>query len=127
MSNYLVKWEIDIEADSPEEASAIACSIQRDPESTATWFEIDEKLYCVDTESDDWKAWESFNASDAGRVAEGLLKKLVGDGGLLWHLYSDASVGPHDDLPSHCDLTTDCAIDLSDEENELLGRLLGRA
>lgn len=38
MAQYLVTWEIDIEADSDEEAAAKALEIQRDPESTATFF-----------------------------------------------------------------------------------------
>ena len=41
MSNrYLVKWVIDLEADTPEEAARAALAIQRDPASTATVFEI---------------------------------------------------------------------------------------
>lgn len=44
MKTYLVTWKIDIEADSPEEAAAIALMIQRDPESSATFFEIEGQL-----------------------------------------------------------------------------------
>ena len=40
MAQYLVTWEIDIEADSDEEAAAKALEIQRDPESTATFFRV---------------------------------------------------------------------------------------
>lgn len=37
---YRVRWEIDIEADTPHEAAEKALRIQRDPWSTATVFEI---------------------------------------------------------------------------------------
>lgn len=40
MANYRVKWEIDIEADSPEEAAKEALKIQRDPDSVATIFDV---------------------------------------------------------------------------------------
>lgn len=40
MTTYLVTWRIDIEADSPEEAAAQALATQRDPESTATVFDV---------------------------------------------------------------------------------------
>jgi hypothetical protein len=44
MNNYRVIWEIDIEADSPEEAAYRALVIHRDPHSTATVFDVfDEK------------------------------------------------------------------------------------
>jgi hypothetical protein len=38
MASYRVKWEIDLEADSPREAAEKALAIQRDPESIATVF-----------------------------------------------------------------------------------------
>ena len=37
---YRVVWEIDIDADSIEDAARKALEIQRDPESTATCFTI---------------------------------------------------------------------------------------
>lgn len=40
MSEYLVTWAIDIDADGPEEAAARALIIQRDPESVALQFEV---------------------------------------------------------------------------------------
>ena len=48
MTEYLVTWKIDIDADSPEEAAAQALICQRDPESTATIFEVTEKPVVVD-------------------------------------------------------------------------------
>lgn len=45
MPEYRVKWDIDIEADSPREAAKEALSIQRDPGSEAVVFEV------VDTDS----------------------------------------------------------------------------
>ena len=40
MTTYRVVWEIDIDADTPEEAARIALDIQRDPESLATVFRV---------------------------------------------------------------------------------------
>lgn len=42
MTTYLVTWEIDVDADSPEEAAQIAREIQLDDCSTATVFVIKE-------------------------------------------------------------------------------------
>ncbi len=40
MAKYFVTWEMDIEADSPEEAAVKALYIHRDPESVATVFKV---------------------------------------------------------------------------------------
>jgi len=40
--DYRVVWEIDIEADSPEDAAKKALEIQRDPEGAATFFRVSE-------------------------------------------------------------------------------------
>ena len=37
---YVVKWEIDLEADSPEEAARLALAIHRKPDSIATVFDV---------------------------------------------------------------------------------------
>lgn len=42
MNSYRVKWEIDVEADTPEEAARKALAIQRNPESIATVFDVEE-------------------------------------------------------------------------------------
>jgi len=39
---YRVRWEIDLDADSPENAARKALAIQRDPHSVATHFEVFE-------------------------------------------------------------------------------------
>jgi hypothetical protein len=44
MPEYLVKWEIDIDADSPQQAAAQALAIQRDRHAIATVFDVHEKL-----------------------------------------------------------------------------------
>lgn len=41
---YTVIWEIDIEAESPEQAAEKALEIQRDPSSTATVFDVVHNL-----------------------------------------------------------------------------------
>lgn len=43
MADYHVTWEIDITADSPEEAAEECRAIQRDPHSTATVFTVTDK------------------------------------------------------------------------------------
>jgi hypothetical protein len=40
VTDYIVTWVIDIEADSPEEAARLALEIQRDPDSIATYFTV---------------------------------------------------------------------------------------
>lgn len=40
MKSYLVTWEIDIDADTPEDAARKALAIQRDPASIATVFDV---------------------------------------------------------------------------------------
>lgn len=40
MSDYRVRWEIDIDADSPQKAALKALEIQQDPRSRATIFEV---------------------------------------------------------------------------------------
>lgn len=40
MPEYHVVWEIDLKADSPEDAARQALEIQRDPFSTSTVFKI---------------------------------------------------------------------------------------
>ena len=41
--DFLVRWEIDIEAASPVAAAQVALGTQRDVESTATVFEVIDK------------------------------------------------------------------------------------
>lgn len=38
--DYLVQWEIELSADTPEEAAQAALEIMRDPESTALFFKV---------------------------------------------------------------------------------------
>jgi hypothetical protein len=39
---YKVTWEIEIDAETPEEAAKTAAKIQRDPESIATIFKVED-------------------------------------------------------------------------------------
>jgi len=43
MQEFHVTWEIDITADSPQEAAKRALTIQRDPESSATVFDVTDE------------------------------------------------------------------------------------
>lgn len=48
---YIVQWEIELSADTPEEAARAALEIMRDPESTALFFKvIHENGYLVDVD-----------------------------------------------------------------------------
>jgi hypothetical protein len=40
MPDYLVTWEINVTADNPAHAAQEALTIQRDPHSTATTFQV---------------------------------------------------------------------------------------
>jgi len=40
MTDYLVRWEIDVEAETPQAAAAESLRIMRDPDSTATVFDV---------------------------------------------------------------------------------------
>ncbi len=42
MQTYLVRWEIEIDATTPDAAALEALSIMRDPDSLATVFEVAE-------------------------------------------------------------------------------------
>lgn len=43
MKEYLVTWVIEIDADDPRQAAAMAKEIQEDPDSTATIFNVKDK------------------------------------------------------------------------------------
>ena len=50
---YRVSWEIDVDADSPEEAAQQALTIQADPDSIATCFTVvDEHGNRIDVDLD---------------------------------------------------------------------------
>ncbi len=53
MKQYYVTWEIDLDAESYEDAAAQALVVQRDPDSIATCFEVWErdKYGCLEDES----------------------------------------------------------------------------
>lgn len=42
MTEYLVRWEINVTADSCVEAAQRAQAMQRDPETTATFYEVSD-------------------------------------------------------------------------------------
>ena len=42
MNEYTINWTIEVDANSPEEAANQALEIMRDPDSTATVFEVIE-------------------------------------------------------------------------------------
>lgn len=55
MQEFLVRWEIDIPAETPEEAARLALQAQRDPSSIATFFRVkdsDGKTHHVDVKEE---------------------------------------------------------------------------
>jgi hypothetical protein len=40
MSKYLITWQMELEAETPQKAALVALEIQRDPASTATVFDV---------------------------------------------------------------------------------------
>lgn len=44
MTKFLVKWEIEVEAESFNDAAAKALSIQRDPDSRSTFFKVKDLI-----------------------------------------------------------------------------------
>jgi hypothetical protein len=51
MTSYRVQWEIDVDADTPEDAARQAFEMMRDPESIATVFSVRDaqgKSVCID-------------------------------------------------------------------------------
>lgn len=48
MATFIVRWEIELSADSPENAARIALEIQRDNSSLATQFDVREVLETTD-------------------------------------------------------------------------------
>lgn len=48
MNEYTVIWEIDIYANSPEEAAEKALAVQRDTDSMATVFQVWDSEGCYD-------------------------------------------------------------------------------
>jgi hypothetical protein len=69
---YLVLWEILVEADSPEEAADEALAAQRNPDSRATVFDV----------RDEWGRWRRIACSGdevtGGRRALRLVKRSPG-------------------------------------------------
>jgi hypothetical protein len=49
---YKVKWEIDLEANSPKEAAQQALDMLQDKGSTATVFKVNGKLIDLDADQD---------------------------------------------------------------------------
>lgn len=43
MKLYYVKWDIELDAENPQKAAEKALEIMRDPDSTATVFEVSEE------------------------------------------------------------------------------------
>ena len=59
MPEYLVRWEIEIDAETPREAAAEALKIMRDAESTATVFKVAAAYDDVDAEN--WTTVDLLN------------------------------------------------------------------
>ena len=70
MSEYLVEWQIELSAISPEQAAMAALSIQRNPLSMATVFDmIDEdgekhRVDLLETQREYWEDHPEFTSED---------------------------------------------------------------
>jgi hypothetical protein len=51
MKTYLVKWQIELDAENPYHAARLAREIQMDPDSLANCFTVDEKHIDLDRET----------------------------------------------------------------------------
>jgi hypothetical protein len=64
MTEFLVSWKINLDADSPQEAAQKALDIQRDPTSIATVFKVvdlpTKTTTHVDLTPEDGQPWISF-------------------------------------------------------------------
>ena len=82
MNEFRVAWEIDVEADSADEAARKALEIHRDPESTATVFQV----YNLEDRKVDWNIDEERDARsalvDGGVTVD--LSALDNPGGCRW-------------------------------------------
>lgn len=74
MPEYRITWEIDISAESPYAAARKALCIQRNPESIATCFEVEERAHRYFVGLDDWplrssrKWWSIYDALTGDKV-----------------------------------------------------------
>ena len=64
MPEYIVRWEIDIDADSPREAAEKALEVVRDPASIATFFQV------LDRDSLEEAEWESVDLAEPEEVVD---------------------------------------------------------
>lgn len=65
MPNFFVKWRIDIEAETAEEAARLALDMMRDPDSTATVFLVtgdDNETISVDADPLAARRWGAAHA-----------------------------------------------------------------
>lgn len=76
MGEYLVTWEVEIDADSPREAAVKALTMQRDPKSTATVFTIAAVDAVTEIDLAAWKPGDpcwSCGSVDTGDLYDGLV------------------------------------------------------
>ena len=61
MTEFRVMWEIDIDADTPEEAARKALAIQRDPTSSAVVFNVVSSLDSLTTVNPENIPWQEID------------------------------------------------------------------
>lgn len=88
MKSYLVKWEIDIEASSPEEAAKLALEIQRDETSEALVFTVKEQATGEETDVDILATYEDFAQMTSKQSKIEYIKKVISE----WGSFSTAEV-----------------------------------
>lgn len=65
MNSYRVAWTIDLQAESPEDAARKARSIQRDPHSIATVFDVAPQCQCGEYHVDEAKEIDLMERTNA--------------------------------------------------------------
>lgn len=130
--SYLVKWEIDIEASSPEEAANLALEIQRDKTSEALAFTVKEQASGEETDVDLLDSiltkyskieyikkviseWGSFTTAEVEADCSPAIN-VIGDHSLLVESFWHDTVTAYEYVHSTCVSETDIRYEDLDEE-----------
>lgn len=92
--SYLVKWEIDIEASSPEEAARLALEIQRDIDSEALMFNVKEQATGEETDVDILATYEDFAQMTTKQSKIEYIKNTIAKYGIFTTAEVEADYSP---------------------------------
>lgn len=95
-ASFRVRWEIDVDAGSPEEAAREALRIQRDPNSIATCFDVRENGEHIGSEACTWQIdLQEIDEIEAGRALEQCNGGCLARPGEQW-IYTGMAYGGDD-------------------------------